>query len=285
MIKRILFIMTIFYCNSSLANNMDYFRELHTIYVDKIHPRIIKQLPSSERKKLENISFVLDENPRNMLLAGTNINNDTIYISVGFLFGLMNYVDCLLLEAKIKNNNICNNYFTKYLFKHVLSDKDYPPYTVTELILNDAQLTQWQNNQALNTSRNVMMFSALTSVMAHEYGHHIIGVSSSDASISEMRTLESNVDQWAFDTLHKIGEKPAIGAVISLGYISQIERYRRELREKFENDVTFRQIPSNHPKPKRRVKWAYNHTCSDTQGNTALESACDLLDNTIKNFE
>jgi len=270
----------------SMAGDMAYYEGLFNVYKNKLHPRIIRQIPSADRIKVSNLKLMLNRNPKLVNLVVTGKEEKTVYISVGFLDGLYNYVDCLLLEGQYNRDDICNDYY-EYYFDKIISGSGAPPWAVARIFFGDNQkkLTHWSSNKSLDLTRNAMLISALINVMVHEYGHHVVGFGSRTDSVSKMRSLEGDVDKWSYSILHNIGEKPALGAVISLGYLAQTERYLRNLRELNRNNRLYRQMIRTHPKPKQRAAWAYNYTCGNDGMGTAMEKACDLLNRTIDSYE
>jgi hypothetical protein len=282
----LLFCVSIWFPDTAKAFDNNYFKEMFEVYKEHMHPRFLEGIRSRDRKKLKSIKLVLVDDPRAVTLAATVKIKKTIYLSTGFLNGLYNYVDCLLLESQYRNRGICNSYF-KYFFDRVVSNNPNLPWPVARIKFgnNDAKIEKWANDDKLENARKTMMFSALGTTFAHELGHHIKGFYDEESTVSESRTIEGKVDRWAFRVLNRMGEKPALGAVITFGYISQMERYRRLLREEHEGDNSFRELTSTHPKPRDRVQWAYDYTCGDEMQGPELRSACNLLEKTIENFE
>lgn len=280
------FLMLMIYSTASFSSDMNFYKGIFNTYKDKIHPRILNQLPSSDRNKLKDIKLILVEDARTVTLAATGKEDKNIYISLGFIDGLFNYVDCVLIEAAYpKSKAVCDIYF-EYYFDRVVSNSNRPPLIVARLNFgdNEKKLDYWFNNDALDSARKGMIFSALINVLVHEYGHHIVGFSKRSDTISAMRDIEKRVDNWAYSFLDKIGEKPASGAVFALGYLAQMERYRRNLRNKNKDNSSFRQITRTHPKPSERVSVAYDYTCNRDNTSKVEEKGCLLLDGLIKSY-
>ncbi len=262
----------------SFATNLTYYRNVFDVYKDRLHPRIVARLPASELAGVNGITFHLDENSKLVTLAGTRPSDKKIVISVGLMNGILNYIECLLLEGQFKANNLDDAYFDYFLNKAFTENSTAPlPASMWFFGNNQAGFNKWINDQRINNARNLMLMSAVINIMVHEYGHHIVGFYKEGDSPSDKIKLEAQVDKWAYNTLNNIGEKPTLGAAISLGYISQLENFKRSHK-------TMKTLIRTHPFAKERAEWAYGYACDESENNKEIQKACGLIRQTIDDF-
>ena len=254
-----------------------YFIEVFSVLKEQMIPRLIDRLPPDERMKAADIDLVLVENPFVVSVVFTGKHTKIVYFYLGFIIGLFNYLDCLLLhwfEPDYKTES-CYAYF-EYYFDHILSDIPGLPQTYAETVfVYDQTIHQWYANERLNQARNLMLISALIQITMHEIGHHIVGFARLCMTVYEHRNLEERVDRWAVDRLAQMGERPMLGAMIALGYVSQMEKYKR-----MKGTMRF----ATHPMPRERAEYAYYTGCIDV-ADDPMEMACRMIKDVIDTFE
>lgn len=254
---------------------MEFYTVTFTVVKEKLIPRLIDRLPRDERERLSDIELKLILDPTVVTATYTTKNPKTIRIFVGFMDGVFQYVDCMLLIKVNANKMICNDYF-EYYFDHIVLRRKKPPLTVAQFVLaEDERVEAWYSDEEMFETRNKLFLAALIYVVMHELGHHIVGFSNARMNIAQHRELEARTDRWAINRLAQINENPILGAVIALGYLSQMERFRRIM-----GASTF----SLHPKPRERALSAYEKACSSVSGVSALKT-CEMLAEIIETFE
>lgn len=261
---------------SSLAQDkLHYYRDMVEVTESRIVPRLMDGLPSRERKRIQGIRIEYVPNPAVVTTVFTQRNPRRIVVFAGFVDGLFNYADCLLTLSEPENTERCDRYFD-YYFDHILHVKDRPPFSFVELAFgSEERIERWYSNEKITRTRNLMMASALGMIVMHEFGHHIVGFAKQGFTVSQHRRLEERVDRWAVDRLMQMDENPVLGSTIALGYLSQMERFRR---------VKGAKSFSLHPMPRGRAEYAFNQGC-ENPGSERLVFACDMLSDLIENFE
>ncbi|MEM9043971.1 MAG: hypothetical protein AAGC81_04695 [Pseudomonadota bacterium] len=265
------------------AYDSAYLKEVFDRYKSHVHPAILNAINSSARNKLKNVELVYIENYKLVTLAATDVDKGEIYISSGFLNGLYQTADCLLLEGTFKVDDLCDNYFDFFLPVSIDPDETTPPFTVAQILLNfdDTKITEWTQHEATDKARKRMLFAALINVMTHEMGHHIVGGITPGMTVPQVKAIESKADDWTYSTLSQIGQPPLLGAAVSLFYVAQWEHYRARLAAENAGNPDFRQLPSIHPRPGDRARKAFGTTCDEESSEPALARACDLMRRTI----
>ncbi|RTE64396.1 hypothetical protein EH243_17665 [Amphritea opalescens] len=256
-------------------DKMDYFRGLVQTFEDRVFPRLLDQMSNSDRKILRSVDFQFIENPVVVTAVYTESDTKKVYIYAGFLDGLYNYVDCLIITKISDGRKACDKYFD-YYFGNVVSKSPTPPLSFAEIIFtDDTKLEAWQNNTTMNDAKNLYMMSALILIGMHEMGHHITGFAQKNALLSDRRGAEIKADKWAVDNLVRMNENPILGITMSLGYLSQIERFRR-----------IKQVNSfsSHPMPKSRAQYAFDKVCVGKLS-SPMQKSCDLISGLIDEFE
>jgi hypothetical protein len=277
--------MWLLFSQYSYSKEDQFYLDVMSTFKTQIQPRIIQELPSGEQKALQKINLVVVKNRFAAILAETSSDGD-IRISTGFLDGLYNNVVCNFLEQKYqKSKEICDEYF-QYYFKTVTSPSASPPIEVSERFLKKypEAMKEWQDDKETQQAITKMYFAALINVIVHEYGHHIKGFTSSRNTITAAKKIEQKADVWSFNALAASGNEPIAGAVFSLGYISQIEMFRKRLRDANVDNPEFRQLPNMHPTPKVRVKIAYDHFCGGAAQDAKTSSSCTFIAGKIGAF-
>ena len=98
-----------------------------------------------------------------------------VYIFVGFIDGMFQYVDCLLMHGSGRGPRECYTYF-EYYFDHIVLKKPNAPVTYAEFILSDSrEIEKWYSDKRIDAARKQMLLSGLVNVVMHEMGHHIVG--------------------------------------------------------------------------------------------------------------
>ena len=254
---------------------MDFYRGTVNVLHDKILPRLIDHLPHGERQKLADIGLELIPNPTVVTTVFTPKNTKKIYIFVGFMDGLFQYIDCLLMDWKKTGRVACNRYFD-YYFEHIVLKKPDPPLSFAEFVLIEgAKVDNWYSDKRIDRARNMMFIGAFINIIMHEMGHHVVGFAEPGMNVSRHRDLEIRVDRWSIDRLAQMNENPVLGAVVAFGYLSQIERFRR-----IKGATSF----SLHPMPHDRARYAYKRGCANLAGDMASK-ACGMLHYLIHTFE
>ena len=252
-----------------------YFVEVFSVLEERIVPRLIERLPTDEMAVVADIDLVLIEDPFIVSAIFTEKNTKTIYYYLGFIDGLFQYIDCMLLLPVRPNRESCSTYF-EYYFDHILSNDRTPPSPYAVRVLSDkGEIEKWYEDEEYNAARNQMLLSALIQVTMHELGHHVVGFPAPGMSVHEYRMLEGHVDRWSMDRLAQIGEPPVLGAIIALGYVSQMERFRR-----VKGAMSF----STHPMPRERAEYAYSLGCVDL-ASEAWAKPCAMLREILDTFE
>lgn len=285
-IKLSLVILFVSFPNVVKANNFEFFHQAIDVYKQRIYPLLLGQMTKSEREIISNLEIIIVDKPHLVTLAGTVKEDKKVYISVGFMDGIYNYADCLLLEGQFKKNDICNSYFS-YYFQHIGSLNKNPPLPVANFAFRNKEddVKGWIDNKELDSARKAMFLSALINVFMHEYGHHIKGFHEKGTSVSDMRNLEAKVDEWGYSTLQKMNQKPILGAVVSLGYLSEMERFREELLKRHKNDPHFQLSESEHPKPIQRARIAFDFSCKNPHDGNDIKNSCSFLSKLIDSFD
>ena len=275
--KGILFtILTILWGSSAWAQGkMDFYEDVFNVLNDKLLPRLIDSLPSSERKQLTGVELELIRNPAVVTAVFTGKNTKKIHIFVGFMDGLFQYIDCLLMTKNKAEGEGCYRYFD-YYFDHIVSKKSDPPVAFAEFTLvEDAKIDAWYDDKRVDRARKTVFLSALIYIVMHEMGHHIIGFAQPGMTVAQHRDLETRADQWAIDRLAQRNENPVLGAVGAFGYLSQMEKFRR---------IKGVRHFSLHPMPRVRAHYAYKKGCANVAENMAAR-ACDMFGEIINTFE
>lgn len=259
------------------------------VFESQVLPRLKSRLTPADRAVINEVGITIVPSVSSPTLALTSENPPEIYISLGFLDGLFQHIDCILLQTSSAGfgDELCNRYFGYYFTEAIDGDGRHPLPVAAVTLPSDADTERWYSHQARQSARNLMFQSALITIFMHEYGHHFVGFYDANTSLVRMREIEGRADRWAFDRLEEIGESPALGAVLALGYIAHMEKYRAGLAEAAKNDPAFVQIDRAHPHPGQRVRWAYDLTCSVARQaeSTAIRRACDALQEQIDNFD
>ena len=254
---------------------MAYHIEVFTVLEEHILPRLIDMLPTDERSAVAHIDMQLIEDPTVVTVVYTDNATDTIYLFLGFMDGLFNYIDCVVAHWYDPNREPCDVYFD-YYFGHIVERIPRPPETYAERVIpQEDQLNMWYSHRRLNDLRETMYVSALIHITMHELGHHVVGFAHPWMTINEHRELEERVDRWATDRLAQMGEPPMLGATIALGYVSQMTRFARA---KGAADL------ATHPMPRERAEYAYSHGCVEV-ADPLVEAACRMLKDVIDTFE
>lgn len=268
-------LMVLWFCPAWSQDKMDFYTDAFNVLRDDMLPRLIDRLPRGDRQKLTNIDLALIPNPAVVTAVFTENNTKRIYISLGFMDGVFQYVDCLLMKWNGIEGEECYEYFDYYFDKIVLRSPD-PPVSVAEFVLkDDSQIDAWYRNKRISRMRKTLYLSAFINIIMHEMGHHIVGFAERGMSVTKHRELETRVDRWAIDRLASMNENPVLGAVVAFGYISQMERFRR-----IKGATGF----SLHPTPRSRVQYAYTKGCANLTSELASK-ACEMLADLIVTFE
>lgn len=256
-------------------NNMAYFRDLVQTFEERVFPHLLDQVSNSDRNILRSVDFQLIENPVVVTAVYTESDTKKVYIYAGFLDGLYNYVDCVIITKTSDGRKACDNYFD-YYFDNVVSKSPPPPLSFAEIYFaDDKKLEAWENNTTMNEAKKLYMMSALILIGMHEMGHHITGFAQKNALLSDRRAVEINADKWAVDNLVRMNENPILGITMSLGYLSQMERFRR-----IKHVNSF----SSHPMPKSRAEYAFDKVCVGKLS-SPMQKSCDLISGLIDEFE
>jgi len=283
--KKLFFLlMMLFGSFDVLAYDPGYLMESVEVYKEKIHPRIVNRLPSNERKIIRRLNIKLHMDGYSVIHAVAIKDIEQVSVSLGFLMAIYNMAECLYIEERFKKSNFCNKYFD-YFFIHSLNRIEGVQMSVSDFAFrkNKKLLARWNNDSQIQKNISLMYFSALMFVMAHEYGHFVEGFNLPSDSLDQRKRLERKVDLWALNRMNAIGENPIIGATVTLAYLSQVERYRRELKEENQDNDSFVQIPSAHYRPSMRAIWAFEVICK--KGSKKIRKACDFLEEVADDFE
>ena len=256
-------------------DRIGFYAEVFTVLEEIILPRLIDRLPIDERLKVEGINLSFVDDPLEVSLIMTEEYTRKVYVFAGFMDGLFQYLDCVLLHWYQPERKPCSLYF-EYYFHHISSRKPTRPLSYAEAVFRDQEMLYfWYSENRLNSARNTMFIGALMQITMHELGHHVVGFSKPGMTVYERRTLEERVDRWAIDRLAQMDERPMLGATVALGYVAQIERFRRA-----RGATGF----SSHPMPRERAEYAYEVGCVDS-ADDLLKYACGLLRDVIDTFE
>ena len=254
---------------------MGFHAEVFVVLEEKLLPRLIDMMPIYEKNKVEDIDLVFFDDPTEVSVVMTEEHTKKVYFFAGFMDGLYQYIDCVLLHWYQAERVPCYVYFD-YYFGHILSRKPRRPLSYGDAAFVDQEMVSfWYNEERLVSARNTMFVSALILITMHELGHHVVGFSRPGMTVYEHRKLEERVDRWAIDRLAQMGEGPMLGATVALGYIAEIERYRRA-----RGATSF----SSHPMPRERAEYAYDVGCADST-DALITKACEMLGAVIDTFE
>lgn len=254
---------------------MDFYKEMFNVVRDKLFPRLIDRLPHSERQKLSDIGIRFIPDPMRVADAFTRQDKKEIYIAAGFIDGLFEYADCLLMTYPKAAEHGCYKYF-EYYFDHLVLKCQPAPLSFAKYVLvEDEKAKAWHYDERMIWGRKLMLMSALAFVVMHEMGHHVVGFAGPGTTVSQHRDLELRADRWAIDRLTELDENPVLGAVVALGYVSQMEKFRR-----IKGVTTF----SLHYKPRIRARYAYEMGCANLTGDKAAK-VCAMLSDFIDTFE
>ena len=102
-------------------NNMAYFRDLVQTFEERVFPHLLDQVSNSDRNILRSVDFQLIENPVVVTAVYTESDTKKVYIYAGFLDGLYNYVDCVIITKTSDGRKACDNYFDYYSFFYLNS--------------------------------------------------------------------------------------------------------------------------------------------------------------------
>ena len=94
-----------------------YYKENVEVFDNHVLPRIRSKLTPSERTIIDQVDIEIINNTRIPNLAVTTDAPPKIYISLGFLDGLFQHIDCVLLETSPAGfpEEMCARYFSYYL--------------------------------------------------------------------------------------------------------------------------------------------------------------------------
>ena len=276
---------------SSAQNSQAYDDRFYRMSIEAfekaVKPHIFSALSASDRQKLRKIDIRLVENVNLPTLAVTGTSPPRIYISLGFMDGLFQHIDCVLLENSLAgiHPDTCNRYFGYFFYGSIRPDLNYPKAIARLLFANHNETAEeWYKDPPIKNTREMVFMAALTSVIMHEYGHHIMGFAPASASISQKRRAEIRADQWSQETLKAIGEPPILGTMFAMGYLSRMEKYRADLAEAERDNPEFHQMISTHPTPASRVIWSYESFCGGVTHQTTRE-ACEFIGSQIEDFD
>lgn len=280
---------SVVFANSAMAYDDDYYFGMVNIFDNQARPILESLLPPSERSIIEDVEIVVWPKPNLPTVLMTGQTPPEIIVSLGFLDGLFQHIDCVLLESSpySPGDDLCEQYFS-YYFKEVLNSNTPHPVPVAAYAFgnNPNLVDQWYSDSEMVTIRDPMMMSALIFAFMHEFGHHVVGFYGDEESLSAKRQIEADADGWAAQTLASMNERPILGAALSFGYIARMENYRTSLANAAANDPNFIQLDLPHPPSRDRVEWSVERYCSqsDVQSDPSLQGPCELIRDLVANF-
>jgi hypothetical protein len=266
-----------------------YYVAMFDLFEAEISPRILRMLPPNERNVIEGVELNLWMNPSVPSALVTRANPPQIIISLGFMDGLFQYIDCFMLEGNIPDISprFCEQYFLYYVEEVIEPNSLHPDSAAKVFFRSDEQLIdRWYGNPQNEELRNLMMLSSLIFAFTHEYGHHVSGFYAENDSLAQKRQTEASADLWAAQTLDGIRERPILGAALTFGYIARLEAYRTELANSSANDPNFNQLDSPHPLPRDRMSWSFERYCSQRvlSVDSTMTEPCEMIADMIEGY-
>jgi len=245
------------------AQSEQEFRTLLERVQTDIFPQALIDRPAHERHRARNVSIRLTNDVFNKKLAMVHADRNEIEISTGFLWGLWQYSEALLIEKYTGNEHFREWYFYYFLWRNPRLWNGEPPKTPAAFF----PLNESQTNAALYQQRLTvpMLFSAaVIEVLLHELGHIAAdAMYTQDSPNAYKIQQEIRADHWAFEAAQRLRDHSGLGRLVALGYLHELERFSGVIPD----------IYATHPGTQERFKVYLDHWCSSRQ--TPAEDVCN----------
>jgi len=254
----------------SLSNSVQY-------YSDEVIPLLIASTGDEQKHRIKSIEIIVKKNPADVraLFVTSEDERRFIFVTTGFLDALFRYVDVFLMQEEFGRSDLTKKYF-KYFFDTVYSGDSNAPKLPVIYFLPKEKRDNWVENERLEAAKGVMYLSALIVILTHEVAHHALdNLYGPLTPFPEKKSSELASDEWAYDILDKVGEGPAVGAIIGAGLILEYERY-----ENLNDNVSLR----HHPAPVSRAENGWKRTC-EGELKEKLKKPCNILEKIIENMD